>query len=47
MMKRCDKRGNISRITYNSGTKRVKIRNDIIYIIRSMFFYIIFLSIFP
>lgn len=44
-MKGCNKRGDVSGITYNSSTKRVKIRNDIIYTVRGMFFCIIFLSI--
>lgn len=47
MMKRCNQRGDISRAPYNSGTERVKTRDDIIYIIRSVLFRIIFLSILP
>jgi hypothetical protein len=46
-MKRCNKRGNISRVTHNSGTKGTETRDVIIHIIRGMFFYIIFLSILP
>lgn len=47
MMKRCYQRGHISRASYNSGTEGAKTRDDIIYIIRSVLFRIIFLSILP
>lgn len=47
MMKRCNKRRDIFRITHISSTKGIKMRNVIIHIIRSMFFYIILLSILP
>lgn len=45
MMKRRNKRGDIHGITHKSSAKRIKNRNDMIYNIRGMFLYIIFLSI--
>jgi len=47
MMKRRDKRVDISGASYTSSAEGVKIRNDIIHIVGSMFFRIILLSIFP
>jgi hypothetical protein len=46
MMKRCNPRGNIYGASYESSTKGVKNRDDMIYRIRSIIICIIFLSIF-
>lgn len=46
MMKGCNKRRNIPRASYIDSTKRIKVWNVIIYIVRGIIFLWFFLSIF-